>query len=50
MIVCEPATIFFAITMSDFTIAKEIIQKRKMTRYYAWVNDLQSYNSFARKY
>ena len=27
----------------------EIIPKRKMTRYHAWMNDLDSYSSFARK-
>ena len=33
MIVSGAAAIFSAITMSDFTIATEIIRKRKMTRY-----------------
>ena len=35
--------------MSDFTIAIEIIRKRKMTRYCTWINDLESYSSFASK-
>ena len=33
MIVSGAAAIFSAIAMSDFTIATEIIRKRKMTRY-----------------
>ena len=33
MIVSGAAAIFSAITMSDFTIATEIIRKRKMTRH-----------------
>ena len=33
MIVSGAAAIFSAMTMSDFTIATEIIRKRKMTRY-----------------
>ena len=40
MIAC--AAIFSAITMSDFKIATEIIRRRKMTRYCAWANDLES--------
>ena len=47
MKVCGAAAIFSAITMCDFKIATEIIQKRKMTRYFAWMNDLDSYSSFA---
>ena len=48
--VCGVAAIFSAITMSDFTITTEIIEKQKMTRYRAWMNDLESYSSsFARK-
>ena len=47
--VCGAAPIFSAVTMSDFKIAAEFIQKPKMTRYYAWMNDLDSYSSFARK-
>ena len=47
--VCGATRIFSAITMSDFTIATEIIRKRKMTRYSVWMNDLESYSSFARK-
>ena len=47
MKVCGVAAIFSAITMSDFKIATEIIQKRKMTRYFALMNDLDSYISFA---
>ena len=35
--------------MSDFTIATEIIRKQKVTRYCTWMNDLESYSSFARK-
>ena len=35
--------------MSDFTIATEIIGKRKMIRYRPWMNDLEPYSSFARK-
>ena len=50
MIVCGAAAIFSAISMSDFTITTEIIRKRKMTRYYAWMNDVESYSSFVRKY
>ena len=46
---CGSAAIFSAITMSNFQVATEIIQKRKMTRCYAWMNDLDSYSSFARK-
>ena len=49
MNVCGAAPIFSAITMSDFKIATESIRKRKMTRYYAWMNDLDSSSSFARK-
>ena len=49
MIVCGAATIFSAITMSDFTIATKIIQRQKITRYCAWMNGLESYSSFARK-
>ena len=48
MNVCGTAAIFSAITMSDFTIATEIIRKRKMIRC-AWMNDLELYSSFARK-
>ena len=47
--VCGVAAIFPAITMSGFTITTEIIRKRKMTRYCIWMNDLESYSSFARK-
>ena len=47
MKVCGAAAIFSAITMCDFKIATEIIRKRKMTRYFAWMNDLDSYSSFA---
>ena len=47
MKVCGAAAIFSAITMCDFKIATEIIQKRKMARYFAWMNDLDSYSSFA---
>ena len=49
MNVSGAAAIFFAITMFDFKIATEYIRKRKMTRYYAWMNDLDSFSSFARK-
>ena len=49
MNVCGVAAIFSAITMSDFTVATGIIRKRKMIRYCAWMNDLESYSSFARK-
>ena len=35
--------------MSDFKIATEFIETQKMTRYYAWMNDLDSSSSFARK-
>ena len=35
--------------MSDFKIASEFIETQKMTRYYAWMNDLDSSSSFARK-
>ena len=49
MNVCGAAPIFSTITMSDFKIATEFIRKRKMTRYYAWMNDLDSSSSFARK-
>ena len=49
MNVCRAAPIFSTITMSDFKIATEFIRKRKMTRYYAWMNDLDSSSSFARK-
>ena len=41
--------LFSAVTMSDFTIATEIIRKRKMNRYCAWINELESYSSFNRK-
>ena len=47
MNVCGAIAIFSAITMSDFEIATESIRKGKMTRYYAWMNDLNSYSSFA---
>ena len=40
MNVCGASAIFSAITMSDFKIAAEFIRKRKMTRYYAWMNAL----------
>ena len=50
MIFCGAAAIFSAITMSDFIKDTEIIRKQKRTRYYAWMNDLESYSSFARKY
>ena len=43
------AAIFSTIPMSDFKIATEFIRKRKMTRYCAWINDLESYSSFATK-
>ena len=46
---CGGATIFSAVTMSDFAIATEIIRKRKMNRYFAWINELESYSSFNRK-
>ena len=49
MIVCGAAAIFSAITMSNFTIATKIIRRRKMTRYCAWMNDLESYSSPSRK-
>ena len=49
MNVCGAAAIFFAIMMSDFKIETEIIPKRKMTRYHAWMIYLDSYSSFARK-
>ena len=49
MKVCGAAAIFSAITSSDFKIATEVFLKRKMTHYYAWMNDLESYSSFARK-
>ena len=50
MIVCgEAAAIFSAIMMSSFTIATKIIGRRKMTRYCAWMNDLESYSSFCQK-
>ena len=49
MSVCGAAGIFFAITMSDFKKATEIIGQRKMTRYCPWMNDLESYSSFTRK-
>ena len=49
MNICGAAPIFSTITMSDFKIATEFIRKRKMTRYYAWMNDLDSSSSFARK-
>ena len=45
MILCGAAAIFFAITMSDFTIATKIIRRRKITRYCAWMNGLESYSS-----
>ena len=35
--------------MSYFTIATEIIGKRKMTLRCAWMKDLESYSSFASK-
>ena len=38
-----------AITTSDFKIVTEIIRKRKMTGFYAWMNDLDSSSSFTRK-
>ena len=47
MNVCGAIAIFSAITMSGFKIATEFIRKGKMTRYYAWMNDLNSYSSFA---
>ena len=49
MNICGAAPIFSTITMSDFKIATEFIRKRKMTRYYAWMNDVDSSSSFARK-
>ena len=49
MNVCGAAAVFFAITISDFTIVTEIIRKRKMTCYCAWMNNLELYSSFARK-
>ena len=39
MTVCGAPAIFSAITMSDFTIAAKTIQRRKMTRCCAWIND-----------
>ena len=50
MIFCGAAAIFSAITMSDFIKDTEVIRKQKRTRYYASMNDLESYISFARKY
>ena len=42
--------IFSAITTtSDFKIVTEFIRKRKMTGFYAWMNDLDSSSSFTRK-
>ena len=49
MTVCETAATFSPITMFDFTIATKIIRKRKMSRYCAGMNGLESYSSFARK-
>ena len=49
MKVCGAAAIFSLITTSAFKIAAESIRKRKMIRYCAWMNDLESYSSFARK-
>ena len=34
--------------MSGFKIAAESIRKRKMIRHCTWMNDLESYSSFAR--
>ena len=48
MNVCGAAAIFSAIMMSDFKRETKIIPKRKMNRYHAWMNDLDSYSSFAR--
>ena len=50
IIFCGAVTIFSAITMSDFIKHTGIIRKQKRTRYYASMNDLESYSSFARKY
>ena len=49
MNVCGAAAIFSTIAMSDFKIATELIRKRKMNRYYGWMNDLDSYSPSARK-
>ena len=49
MKVCRAAAIFSLITTAGFKIAAESIRKRKMIRYCAWMNDLESYSSFARK-
>ena len=49
MIVCGAAAISSAIVMSDFTLTTDINRKGKLTRYYAWINDLETYSSSARK-
>ena len=48
MIVCGAAAIFSLITTASFKIAAESFRKRKMIRYCAWMNELESYSSFAR--
>ena len=49
MKVCGAAAIFSLITTAGFKIAAESIRKRKMIPYCAWMNDLESFISFARK-
>ena len=48
MIVCGAAAIFSAMAMFHFTITTDINRKGKLTRYYAWINDLETYSSSAR--
>ena len=47
--VCGVAAVFSAITIDYFTIATKIIGKRKVSCCRAWMNNLESYSSFARK-